>query len=226
MLRVDFPVVSHNVSDITILAASASFVYEEVTDALHRVFRPYDPVSVDSALPPGYRSLPDVVPLNQPLGVGLLPTSDTLFYSKDELYDWASRPYPQNTHPFERAYYTANGTTVRSLGEVIVYNTLLSLGIPFRYEMQLPLRDADGAKTYRYPDFAIPTLRRGLLFWEVVGMLSDPGYRNSFQKKLLLYHDNNICLSINLIITSTAPSGTVDAFMIEQIARGILTILL
>jgi hypothetical protein len=54
------------------------------------------------------------------------------------------------------------------------------------YEYEKELVGADG--TRRWPDFTIDSPETGVtVFWEHLGMLSDPSYRERWQRKLAWY---------------------------------------
>ena len=84
---------------------------------------------------------------------------------------------------------TANGKLVRSKSEVIIANCLHSKNIKFLYEEKLVAPDG----SYRYPDFTIKDDESGTVYyWEHVGMLSDPKYKQSWGQKLAWYKAQNI----------------------------------
>ena len=67
---------------------------------------------------------------------------------------------------------TARGELVRSISEVVVADSLNVEGIDYHYEKTL--RGADGID--RYPDFTAEDTETGVtVYWEHLGMLSDPG---------------------------------------------------
>lgn len=85
---------------------------------------------------------------------------------------------------------TRRGEAVRSKGEVIVADLLLSKGID-NYMYEQPLRGRDGA--VRYPDFTIELAESGKTFyWEHLGMLLDPLYQARWERKLAWYREQGI----------------------------------
>lgn len=76
---------------------------------------------------------------------------------------------------------TARGELVRSISEVVVADALNVEGVEYHYEKAL--RGADGVD--RYPDFTAEDPATGVtVYWEHLGMLSDPTYKDRWEKKL------------------------------------------
>lgn len=83
---------------------------------------------------------------------------------------------------------SANKELMRSKSEVIVANTLRSLGVEYVYEELLRMPDG----TVREPDF---TIRRGdqpPIYWEHLGMLDRFGYKADWDAKLNWYAEHGI----------------------------------
>jgi ATP-dependent exoDNAse (exonuclease V) alpha subunit len=79
---------------------------------------------------------------------------------------------------------TARGELVRSISEVVVADALHAEGIDYLYEKAL--RGYDGVE--RYPDFTAEDPATGItVYWEHLGMLSDPTYARRWEKKLAWY---------------------------------------
>ena len=79
---------------------------------------------------------------------------------------------------------TAGDELVRSISEVVVADALREEGIDYHYEKAL--RGKDGVE--RYPDFTAEDPATGLtVYWEDLGMLSDPTYRRRWEKKIAWY---------------------------------------
>ncbi len=112
---------------------------------------------------------------------------------------WLSTAYEGNLKfPENKLYTTANCEMVRSKSEMIIADTLLRLGIPYKYEALLRL----SGNVCFYPDFTILNVKqRKLVYLEHFGMLDDQEYRNNFFNKLSLFQKNGLVLGDNLIIT-------------------------
>jgi hypothetical protein len=79
---------------------------------------------------------------------------------------------------------TARGELVRSISEVVVADALHAEGIDYHYEK--PLRGPDGVE--RYPDFTAEDSATGVtVYWEHLGMLSNPEYSRRWEEKLVWY---------------------------------------
>jgi ATP-dependent exoDNAse (exonuclease V) alpha subunit len=116
------------------------------------------------------------------------------------------RTRPSAQHP--------QGILVRSKSEVIVADILTSLGISFEYEHKL-LSKGD-QNDFKLPDFTA-SYEGDTFYWEHLGMLSVPSYREAWERKRQWYEDNGY---LDRIITSEdGAGGSIDAAEIERIAR-------
>jgi len=109
--------------------------------------------------------------------------------------------------PYERLGFNENDKTMylshrnermRSKSEVIIANTLLMMGIPYKYECPIVTKDG---KTL-YPDFTILDVKnRKEKYWEHLGKMGDLSYVSRNIWKLDEYRKMDILLGINLFIT-------------------------
>ena len=83
---------------------------------------------------------------------------------------------------------SANGELMRSKSEVIVANTLRSLGIEYTYEELLRMPYG----SIREPDFTIRPPGKPPIYWEHLGKLDLAGYRADWEAKLAWYHRHGI----------------------------------
>src|SRR5262249_53291529 len=109
---------------------------------------------------------------------------------------------------------TATGVLVRSKSEVIVADTLTRLGISYEYERRLDAKGKPG--DFRLPDFTV-ALEGDVFYWEHLGMLSVPSYRESWERKKAWYGANGILAQ--LVTSEDGPDGSIDASEIERTAR-------
>jgi len=116
------------------------------------------------------------------------------------------RTRPSPSHP--------EGIMVRSKSEVIVADILASLGITAEYEQKLSSKD--DPNDYRLPDFTV-SYEGDTFYWEHLGMLSVPSYREQWERKRQWYKDNGY--AARLITSEDGPDGGIDALEIERIAR-------
>ncbi|WP_151523700.1 AAA family ATPase [Serinicoccus kebangsaanensis] len=120
---------------------------------------------------------------------------------------------------------TANGELVISKSEVIVANTLRSLGVEYLYEQPLVMPDG----TRRLPDFTIHRPGTTPTYWEHLGMLDKAGYRADWEAKRQWYANHGIAPWTEgggpegTLVWSTEgqPPDGIDAAQIEQLARGV-----
>ena len=109
---------------------------------------------------------------------------------------------------------TQKGVAVRSKSEVVVADVLEALEISYVYEQ--PLFSRLDPKDFRLPDFTA-SFEGDVYYWEHLGMLSVPNYRESWERKRQWYEDNGY--ADRLIISQDGPDGSIDAFQIKQIAQ-------
>ena len=111
---------------------------------------------------------------------------------------------------------TPQGQQVRSKGEAIIGMSLEHHCLRYEHERPLELRDENGFKVVRYPDFTI-WYKNKVFYWEHLGMVSDHDYLMNNAEKIKLYHQNGIVLWDNLIITMDGPDGGINAEAIDKI---------
>ena len=109
---------------------------------------------------------------------------------------------------------TRKGVAVRSKSEVVVADILESLEISYQYEQ--PLFSRSDPKDFRLPDFTV-SYEGDTYYWEHLGMLMVPSYREAWKRKQEWYKNNGF--GDRLIISEDGPDGSIDAAQIEHIAR-------
>ncbi len=182
-----------------------------ILERVRNAYAAYDPFSVNEKLSKVYRVNAEDLP-------------DFEQWKKDEgelrTKLWLEQPYFKNTYLMPAYPCTAyDGTKVRSLGEVSIYNMLKAYGIPFRYESEIYLTDEKGKVVTRYPDFVIFLSDGSVLYWEHIGMMELDTYGESFLKKLRLYNQNGIVMGDNLILTASGPKGAINLAAVDRIIR-------
>ena len=123
--------------------------------------------------------------------------------------DDVPRPYLKNL-----IHRTADGNFVRSKSEVIIADTLMRLDITYKYEE--PLRSKEDIKDFRLPDFTV-SFEGDTYYWEHLGMLSVPAYKEAWDRKKEWYRKNGYY--DQLIVSKDDVRGGIDSHEIEQIAR-------
>ena len=134
---------------------------------------------------------------------------NTQMFSAAVRADGVKRP-----HREALIHRTRRGDAVRSKSEVIVADILDTLGVSYSYEQ--PLYSRSDARDFRLPDFTV-SFEGDVYYWEHLGMLSVPAYRDAWDRKRRWYEDNGY--SDRLIVSEDGSDGSIDAAQIEQIAR-------
>lgn len=130
------------------------------------------------------------------------PESVDRYYAEHLIH----RTPPSSQHP--------NGILVRSKSEVIVAGALSKLGISYEYEQKLSSKS--DPNDFRLPDFTV-NYEGDTFYWEHLGMLSVPSYKEAWERKRQWYEDNGF---LGRVITSEdGLDGSIDAAAIDRIAR-------
>ncbi len=139
--------------------------------------------------------------------------------------DWLRIPYESNGLEVAtaRSHITCDGTRVRSKGEVIIYNTLKMLGVPFRYEQTIILTDENGARVRRVPDFVILRPDGTEVILEYLGKIDDDEYLLENLRKIQLYRRNGYDLGENLFIVGDSYGGWIDSQQIVKLVEFIMS---
>lgn len=120
---------------------------------------------------------------------------------------------------------TARGELVRSISEVVVADALFAEGVDYHYEKAL--RGTDGIE--RYPDFTAEDSATGItVYWEHLGMLSDPTYARRWEKKVQWYEAMGLqpngpenAKGERLVTSQNRQDGAIDSAYIRQQVRNI-----
>lgn len=144
--------------------------------------------------------------------------SDLCFDEKlNELIEWANMNYEKNSKEFPDSINIASdGTRVRSKGEEIWYNQLLSSGIPFRYDCLIDFTDSNGFTVKKAPDFLIQCYDGSFIIIEHLGLLAKDYYYRDFIEKIQIYHTSGFTIGSNFFITSDETNGGTDSQAIER----------
>lgn len=133
---------------------------------------------------------------------------------------WMNEEFVSNSfRPEEKKYETRRGELVRSKSELLIANMYAELGIPYRYENELVLKD--GGRMI--PDFTLfDTRRRRLIYHEHFGMMDDETYWDNAIRKIERYQKNGIFLGINLIATF---EGRNTSLNMRELSQSILSLI-
>ena len=144
------------------------------------------------------------------------PQESATLLRNSNLFLTAVRPLTEGKYYASHLIHrTAKDVLVRSKSEVIVADTLTRLGISYEYEKKL-LNKKDNPKDFRLPDFTV-SYEGDIFFWEHLGMLSVPSYREQWNRKKEWYQKNGYLPQI--ITSEDGPDGSINSTTIERIAR-------
>lgn len=140
----------------------------------------------------------------------------------DDIYikEWEAETYATNPfHSEEQVYPTKKNELVRSKSEVLLADMYYDMGIPYRYEAELCLKN--GKK--KYPDFTILDIRnRTVIYHEHLGMLDKEEYRQNNLRKIEEYRKDGIFLGKNLIVTYEAEGVYLNINEVKEMIRAML----
>lgn len=130
--------------------------------------------------------------------------------------EWLSVSYYRKQINSETAVLTERGDYVRSKSEALIANTLYRLGIPYRYEYPIHLKNGITI----FADFTILDVknRRELIF-EHFGMMDMLEYVEEFVRKIKAYGEDGIFIGDRLIVSFENATQRVDIKLIEQQLR-------
>ena len=141
----------------------------------------------------------------------------------DEQYveRWLSVKYDGKPGYDENLLHTTDrGEKVRSKSEKIIADKLYSLGIPYRYEYPVYIKEFGTV----YIDFVILNIKsRKEIYYEHFGKMDDPDYVNRNLPKLQLYPKNNIIPGKNFIATFESSKHPFDISILEIMLQEILS---
>lgn len=110
--------------------------------------------------------------------------------------------------------YTNRGERVRSKSEKIIADRLLTLGIPYRYEYPVILKD----RVKVHPDFTLLNIdTKEEIYLEHCGRMDDTAYVDNLMFKLRTYEKNGIYLGVNLFITYENSRFPFNAKMLDEL---------
>lgn len=110
--------------------------------------------------------------------------------------------------------YSEKGERVRSKSEKIIADKLFMLGIPYKYECPLQLKNS----WVFYPDFTILDIKkRREIYWEHLGMMDNEQYVRKSLSKINIYEKNDIFLGRRLIITHETAMDPLDTRLLNSI---------
>ena len=105
---------------------------------------------------------------------------------------------------------------MRSKSEVIIADTLTSMGVPYRYECGLMLEDG----RMIFPDFTILRMSdRKILYLEHLGMMDDMQYSLSAVDRINLYEKNGYFPGDKLFLTFESSRRPIDRRILKEMCN-------
>ena len=147
------------------------------------------------------------------LNSGILSQVRPVYLSDEEfIRQWLAVPYEKMGFPADfPEFYTNRGERVRSKSEIIIANTLETLGIPYRYEAPLKLNGR-----IVYPDFTVLNVRlRMIMYIEHLGMMDDPEYSEKALDKILAYENSGLYVGQKLLIFHETSKKPLDTNLVQ-----------
>lgn len=130
------------------------------------------------------------------------------------------KAFPEN-FPNHKTETASDGTKVKTVSEIVMYERFLAEGFYFIYELPVPSEDYG---PNLYPDFTIlsPLDCETEIIVEYVGRLDLPQYREDFARRVYRYMKNGYYPGVNLFFVFSDLDGHVDSLQINKIIADIL----
>ncbi|MBE5845984.1 MAG: hypothetical protein E7302_17825 [Butyrivibrio sp.] len=137
------------------------------------------------------------------------------------LADWKNTPYTgKEFGPGIPEIYTKKGERVRSKSEKILADTFFDMGIEYKYECPLKLKNFGVV----YPDFTFLRKRDGKeIYWEHDGRMDDPEYAEKAVRKINSYIANGIFPGEKLIISYETSGVVLNDRVIKMLIEKYIT---
>lgn len=158
-----------------------------------------------SALQDIYSSLPEAMlkyihPVDVP---------DEEYVRRWEAEEYERKPIAEGTAEF----YTSRGERVRSKSEKIIADSLIALGIPYKYEKPLIL----SGQILIHPDFVILSVsQRREYYLEHFGMMDNPQYAEKAVERVALYERNGIYLGKKLLVSCETTKHPLNMRILQE----------
>jgi len=117
-------------------------------------------------------------------------------------------------HPEKLIHKTSTGVLVRSKSEVVIANILTKNDISYDYEK--PLYSKKDPKDFRLPDFTVK-YEGQKFYWEHLGMLKIPEYKEAWKKKEEWYKENGYLDRV--VVSKDGSDGSINSVEVEKLAK-------
>ncbi|WP_051206123.1 hypothetical protein [Butyrivibrio sp. FC2001] len=140
---------------------------------------------------------------------------------EQKLADWKNKPYTgKEFAPGIPEIYTKKGERVRSKSEKILADTFFDMGIEYKYECPLKLKNFGVV----YPDFTFLRKRDCKeIYWEHDGRMDDPEYAEKAVRKINSYIANGIFPGDKLIISYETSGVVLNDRVIKMLIKKYIT---
>lgn len=179
--------------------------------------RPFDPDEILRSMNRAYTMLPEDYFFDRNELMINLKLEGDLQARINRHAEWGMQPYDECWyHPENKTKRTSNGRYVRSKAELLIFESLLNMGIPNHY-------DEEGiiSGIWVVPDFTFRSGKMTPFYWDHFGMMDDPGYAKRNYKKLGDYYDAGLIPGDNLILTFSRGDdinmGTIKSIIINEV---------
>lgn len=143
------------------------------------------------------------------------PQRSILAHRNTNLFEYSVREEKLSVPYVEGLIHkTLSGDIVRSKSEVIIADALYNEKIKFEYEK---LKEENGHRCI--PDFTFETASGDTIIWEHLGMLDNPSYKRSWEKKLEFYNSIGFIEGENLFTTRDHDGGSIDSNEIHDVVE-------
>ena len=137
---------------------------------------------------------------------------DNMFAERWQKEDYVTNPFA----PEEKVYLTKREELVRSKSEVMLADMYYEMGIPYRYEAQITLKNGKR----KYPDFTLlKTKTREIIYHEHLGLMDNEQYLQANLVKMDEYRKSGIYPGKNLIITYEGAGTFLNIKEIKEMIR-------
>ena len=179
---------------------------ESELDALSRFEKrhlPVQPEAVYETLTPYRQALVD--PINLP--------------DSEYVRRWASESYEGKSFtPDDPAFYSPRNERMRSKSEILIANTLTDLGVPYRYEAPLSLKNGKNI----YPDFTILRVRsRKVCYFEHCGRMDDSDYLHRFRRREQQYIANGLIPGRDVFMSFESATDPLNTLSLREELRAL-----
>ena len=132
---------------------------------------------------------------------------------EQRIEEWMRAPFRKyDKYPEGRSVPTLSGGYVRSKSEAIIAGQMDIMGIPYRYEEVHKIGGVDIACDFT----ALCVKNWSEIIIEHFGMMDDPEYVRSFNRKIRLYTENGYIPDLNLLIFFETSDVPLDVRMVAR----------